>query len=296
MKKYTIVGIGELLFDVFPDRKALGGAPTNFAYHCQQLGHEAYSISAIGRDSLGAEIKEQLHSRGLKTILQENEHPTGTVLVTLSEGGVPSYEISEGVAWDHIEYTEELEALARRTDAVCFGSLAQRSPESASTIQRFLEAMPAGSLRIFDINIRLHYYTYEVIHASLEHADLLKLNDEEVPILGQLLGIEGSMEEVCRAILERYDLDAVILTRGADGCNIYHPKGSVYHPSARVKIADTVGAGDSFTAGFVSALLAGRCLLEAVALATRVAAFVCSHHGAMPTLPEEYKEYLEERD
>ena len=157
MKKYTIVGIGELLFDVFPDRKALGGAPTNFAYHCQQLGHEAYSISAIGRDNLGAEIKDQLHTRGLQTILQENEHPTGTVLVTLSEGGVPSYEISEGVAWDYIEYTDELEALARRTDAVCFGSLAQRSPRSASTIQRFLEAMPTGSLRICDINIRLHY-------------------------------------------------------------------------------------------------------------------------------------------
>ena len=191
MKKYTIVGIGELLFDVFPDRKALGGAPTNFAFHCQQLGHEAISVSAIGHDALGEEIKAELQARQLPAILQETDYPTGTVQVTLSATGSPTYEISEDVAWDHIAFTDELRALAQRTDAVCFGSLAQRSPQSASTIQRFLEAMPTGSLRIFDINIRLHYYTYEIIHASLEHADLLKLNDEEVPILGQLLGLEG---------------------------------------------------------------------------------------------------------
>ena len=149
--------------------------------------------------------------------------------------------------------------------------------------------MPEGSLRIFDINLRLQYYTRETIHTSLEHADILKLNDEEVPIVARLLGLEGDMETVCRQVLTDYSLRAVILTRGADGCSIYHEKGSVFHPSACIKVADTVGAGDSFTAGFVSALLAGRSHLEAVALATRVAAFVCSHHGAMPTLPSEYR-------
>ena len=289
MKKYTIVGIGELLFDVFPDRKALGGAPTNFAYHCQQLGHEAISVSAIGRDALGEEIKAELQARQLPAILQETDYPTGTVQVTLSATGSPTYEISEGVAWDHIAFTDELRALAQRTDAVCFGSLAQRHEASRTAILTFLKAMPEGSLRIFDINLRLQYYTRETIHTSLEHADILKLNDEEVPIVARLLGLEGDMEAVCRQVLTDYSLRAVILTRGADGCLIYHEKGSVFHPSACIKVADTVGAGDSFTAGFVSALLAGRSHLEAVALATRVAAFVCSHHGAMPTLPSEYR-------
>ena len=289
MKKHTIVGIGELLFDVFPDRKALGGAPTNFAYHCQQLGHQAISVSAIGRDTLGEEIKAELQARQLPAILQETDYPTGTVQVTLSATGSPTYEISEGVAWDHIAFTDELRALAQRTDAVCFGSLAQRHEISRTAILSFLKAMPEGSLRIFDINLRLQYYTRETIHTSLEHADILKLNDEEVPIVARLLGLEGDMEAVCRQVLTDYGLRAVILTRGADGCSIYHEKGRVFHPSACIEVADTVGAGDSFTAGFVSALLAGRSHLEAVALATRVAAFVCSHHGAMPTLPSEYR-------
>ena len=179
--------------------------------------------------------------------------------------------------------------MAQRTDAVCFGSLAQRHEASRTAILSFLKAMPEGSLRIFDINLRLQYYTRETIHTSLEHADILKLNDEEVPIIARLLGLEGDMEAVCRQVLSDYGLRAVILTRGADGCSIYHEKGSVFHPSACIEVADTVGAGDSFTAGFVSALLAGRSHLEAVALATRVAAFVCCHHGAMPTLPSEYR-------
>ena len=289
MKKYTIVGIGELLFDVFPDRKALGGAPTNFAFHCQQLGHEAISVSAIGHDALGEEIKAELQARQLPAILQETDYPTGTVQVTLSATGSPTYEISEGVAWDHIAFTDELRALAQRTDAVCFGSLAQRHEASRTAILSFLKAMPEGSLRIFDINLRLQYYTRETIHTSLEHADILKLNDEEVPIVARLLGLEGYMEAVCSQVLTDYGLRAVILTRGANGCSIYHEKGSVIHPSACIEVADTVGAGDSFTAGFISALLAGRSHLEAVALATRVAAFVCSHHGAMPTLPSEYR-------
>ena len=289
MKKYTIVGIGELLFDVFPDRKALGGAPTNFAYHCQHLGHEAISVSAIGHDALGKEIKAELQARQLPAILQETDYPTGTVQVTLSATGSPTYEISEGVAWDHIAFTDELQALAQRTDAVCFGSLAQRHEASRTTILSFLKAMPEGSLRIFDINLRLQYYTRETIHTSLDHADILKLNDEEVPIVARLLGLEGDMEAVCRQVLTDYSLRAVILTRGAAGCSTYHEKGSVFHPSACIEVADTVGAGDSFTAGFISALLAGRSHLEAVALATRLAAFVCSHHGAMPTLPSEYR-------
>ena len=179
MKK-TIVGIGEILWDIFPDRKALGGAPANFAYHCMQLGHEAYAISAIGKDPLGEEVKRELANKGLQHILQEVSYPTGKVLVTLAETGSGSYDIQENVAWDHISFTQELEQLAHRTDAVCFGSLAQRSEETASTIHSFLAAMPAESIKVFDINLRLNYYTETLIRDSLEHATMLKLNDEEV--------------------------------------------------------------------------------------------------------------------
>lgn len=300
MKK-TIVGIGEILWDIFPDRKALGGAPANFAYHCMQLGHEAYAISAIGKDPLGEEVnplgeevKRELASKGLQHILQEVSYPTGKVLVTLAETGNGSYDIQENVAWDHISFTQELEQLAHRTDAVCFGSLAQRSEETASTIHSFLAAMPAESIKVFDINLRLNYYTERLIRDSLEHATMLKLNDEEVSTVAQLLKLEGSIEAVCRQILEHFTLDSVILTRGAYGCNIYTAKGSDYHPSREVTVIDTVGAGDSFTAAYVSALLAGRQRPDAIRFATDVASFVCTQRGAMPALPEEYRRWLSE--
>jgi pfkB domain protein len=293
MKK-TIVGIGEILWDIFPDRKALGGAPANFAYHCMQLGHEAYAISAIGKDPLGEEVKRELANKGLQHILQEVSYPTGKVLVTLAETGSGSYDIQEDVAWDHISFTQELEQLAHRTDAVCFGSLAQRSEETASTIHSFLAAMSAESIKVFDINLRLNYYTEALIRDSLEHATMLKLNDEEVSTVAQLLKFEGSIEAVCRQILEHFTLDSVILTRGAYGCNIYTAKGSDYHPSREVTVIDTVGAGDSFTAAYVSALLAGRQRPDAIRFATDVASFVCTQRGAMPALPEEYRRWLSE--
>ena len=293
MKK-TIVGIGEILWDIFPDRKALGGAPANFAYHCMQLGHEAYAISAIGKDPLGAEVKKELANKGLQHNLQEVSYPTGKVLVTLAETGSGSYDIQENVAWDHISFTQELEQLAHRTDAVCFGSLAQRSEETASTIHRFLAAMPAESIKIFDINLRLNYYSEALIRSSLEHATMLKLNDEEVSTVALLLKLDGSIEAVCQQVLELFALDSVILTRGAYGCNIYTAGGSNYHPSKEVSVIDTVGAGDSFTAAYVSALLAGRSRPDAIRFSTQVAAFVCTQRGAMPALPPEYRMWLEE--
>lgn len=292
MTPRTIVGLGEILWDIFPSHKALGGAPTNFAFHCQQLGHEAYSVSAIGRDDLGAEIEALLETLPLKTLLQHSDAPTGTVSVVLNEAGSPSYTINEGVAWDNIRFTPELEALALRTDAACFGSLAQRSEVSRQTIRRFLQAMPEGSMKVFDINLRLSYYNEEIIRSSLELATVLKLNDEEVPLVGKLLGLEGSMEEVARRLVADYSLEALILTRGGDGCHVYLPQGSVFYPSARIQIADTVGAGDSFTAGFISARLSGKSVLESMALATRVAAHVCTHPGAMPEHPEHFRQGL----
>lgn len=292
MKK-TIVGIGEILWDIFPDRKALGGAPANFAYHCKNLGHEAYAVSAIGRDTLGQEIKQELEYKGLPSILQEVDYPTGRVLVTLGATGSGNYEIQEQVAWDHIAFTRELEELAKRTNAVCFGSLAQRSEETANTIHRFLEVMPQGSIKIFDINLRLSYYSEALIRDSLQHATILKLNDEEVSTISQVLHLEGSIEAICHQVLEQFNLDSVILTRGAYGCNIYSSQGSTYHPSREITVVDTVGAGDSFTAGYISALLAGRERPDAIRFATELAAYVCTQRGAMPTIPEAYQKWLD---
>lgn len=281
----TIIGIGESLWDIFPDRKAVGGAPANFAYHCRQLGHEAYAVSALGQDALGDELAQELASRGLDGYLQRLDKPTGQVLVSL-QNGLPSYVIKEGVAWDFIAFTPELEVLAKRTDAVCFGSLAQRNERSAETILRFLEAMPEGSIKVFDINLRLHYYSAELVERSLIHATLLKLNDEELPLVAQLLGIEGTEQEICHELLTRYALEGLLLTRGALGVNVYHSSGSAFHPSIPVEVVDTVGAGDSFTACYISALLEGRSRAEAIALASRLAGYVCSCRGAMPPLPE----------
>lgn len=283
---HTIVGIGESLWDIFPDRKAIGGAPANFAYHCRSLGQEAYAVTALGRDALGDELAAELDARGLGRYVQRVDYPTGRVLVQLREG-LPSYEIKEDVAWDHIAYTEELAELARRCDAVCFGSLAQRSPISAATIQRFIQEMPAGSIKVFDINLRLHYYSREIVEQSLAQATILKLNDEELPVVAQLLNIHGTEQEICHTLLERYALDSLLLTRGALGVNVYYVTGSCYHPALPIEVVDTVGAGDSFAAAYLCATLMGRSRAEAVHNASHLAAYVCSCRGAMPQLPEE---------
>lgn len=281
----TIVGIGEILWDIFPGRKALGGAPTNFAYHCRQLGHRSYAVSAIGTDPLGEEMRTLLDGLDLEVKLQTNAFPTGTVQIMLDESGVPTYTITEQVAWDHLTWSPELEQLAQRTDAACFGSLAQRSAESADTIHHFLQSMPQGSMRVFDINLRLHYYTEEVLRQSLELATVLKLNDEELPVLASLFALPAEDAAACQQLREDFALDMVILTRGGSGAHIYHSGGSVFYPSARISVVDTVGAGDSFTAAFVSAQLAGLGLVESVARATELAAHVCQSAGAMPEVP-----------
>ena len=250
-------------------------------------------MSAIGHDALGQEIKQELEYKGLPSILQEVDYPTGRVLVTLGATGSGNYEIQEQVAWDHIAFTRELEELAKRTNAVCFGSLAQRSEETANTIHSFLAAMPEESIKIFDINLRLSYYSEALIRDSLQHATILKLNDEEVSTISQVLHLEGSIEAICHQVLEQFNLDSVILTRGAYGCNIYSSQGSTYHPSREISVVDTVGAGDSFTAGYISALLAGRERPDAIRFATELAAYVCTQRGAMPTIPEAYQKWLD---
>lgn len=285
MKK--IVGIGEILWDVFPQGKVLGGAPANFAYHVSQFGLEGVAVSAIGNDSLGREITANLQEKALQTAIQVVEQPTGTVQVTLDEKGIPQYEICENVAWDNIPFTAELEALAAETQTVCFGSLAQRNEVSHKTILRFLDALPADALKVFDINLRQHFYNKTLIEESLKRCNILKINDDEVKIVAELFQWAYLSElEVCLRLKSDFDLHMVVLTKGTEGSHVFSNDKTTFKPTPIVEVADTVGAGDSFTATFVAAILKGKDLEVAHELAVQVSAFVCTQKGAMPKLPE----------
>lgn len=287
MKPY-IVGLGEVLWDVLPEGKQLGGAPANFAYHVSQFGHDALAISAVGNDALGDETLEALNARHLQHLMPRVDYPTGTVQVTLDDDGIPTYVIREGVAWDNIPFTAELEDVAQNTRAVCFGSLAQRSPVSRATIQAFLNAMPKDSLKIFDINLRQNFYNKEIIREALTACNILKINDEELVLIGRLFEHPGlDIENKCWLLLGKYNLDMLVLTCGVNGSYVFTPGSVSFQETPTVEVADTVGAGDSFTGTFVSGLLAGKSIEETHRLAVDVSAYVCTCKGAMPKLPQE---------
>lgn len=277
-----IIGLGEILWDMLPTGKQLGGAPANFAYHVCRLGGNGWAVSAISDDELGREIKNTLSTKKLNTILEEVNEPTGTVQVTLNAAGVPTYDITEGVAWDHIPFTERIGNLAKETSAVCFGTLAQRSPESRATIHKFIESMPAGSLKVYDINLRQKYYDEKIISDSLRLADILKINDEELEIVSRMLCLSGTSEERCRAISREFNLKFVILTMGGDGSKVILEDKVHLSTPGKINIVDTVGAGDSFTAAFMLAYLRGESIENAHTLATEVSSYVCTKAGAMP--------------
>lgn len=277
-----IIGLGEILWDLLPTGKQLGGAPANFAYHVCRLGGNGWAVSAISDDELGREIKNTLSTKKLNTILEEVNEPTGTVQVTLNAAGVPTYDITEGVAWDHIPFTERIGNLAKETSAVCFGTLAQRSPESRATIHKFIESMPAGSLKVYDINLRQKYYDEKIISDSLRLADILKINDEELEIVSRMLCLSGTSEERCRAISREFNLKFVILTMGGDGSKVILEDRVHLSTPGKINIVDTVGAGDSFTAAFMLAYLRGESIENAHTLATEVSSYVCTKAGAMP--------------
>jgi fructokinase len=281
MKKKVIVGIGEILWDMLPTGKALGGAPANFAYHAGRLGEEGWAVSAIGDDPLGHEILDIVEGKKLNNLIALTDKPTGTVQVTLDDKGVPSYNIMEDVAWDNIPFTPEMESLARRADAVCFGSLVQRMG-SRDSVMKFLRATSPEALRVFDINLRQHYYSSEVIDASLKLSNILKINDEEIRIVADMFGLGADDTVACRSLAERYGLKLVILTKGAKGSEVITATESIPQEVGKVDVVDTVGAGDSFTAAFVVAYLRGASLGEAQRLANKRAAYVCSRKGAMP--------------
>ena len=283
-----IIGLGEVLYDVLPQGAKLGGAPANFAYHASQFGYEAVAVSAVGNDALGDQALETFDKNGLKYIIPRVPYPTGTVNVTLDAEGVPTYTFTPDVAWDHIPFTPEMEEAAKSAGAVCFGSLAQRSKESRETIMKFVEATPKDCLKIFDINLRGNFYDKDTIQHGLRHCDVLKINDEDLIIVGRLFGYPGlDIEEKCRLIMKRYNLKMVVLTCGTNGSYVFAPNNfKSFMPTPKVEVADTVGAGDSFTGSFTAAILSGKSIEEAHALAVQVSACVCTQKGAMPKLPE----------
>ena len=272
--------MGEALWDVLPEGKKLGGAPANFAYHVSQFGLESRVVSAVGQDKLGAEILENFRQKQLYGLIETVPYPTGTVQVELDAEGVPCYDIKEGVAWDNIPYTQALEGLASQTRAVCFGSLAQRSIVSRQTIHRFLDAMPddADTLRIFDINLRQGFYTKEILCDSFRRCNILKINDEELVTVSRMFGYPGiDLQDKCWILLAKYNLKMLILTCGVNGSYVFTPGHVSFVETPKVQVADTVGAGDSFTAAFVAATLKGLPVAEAHRLAVDTSAYVCTH-------------------
>ncbi len=287
MKQY-IVGLGEALWDVLPEGAKLGGAPANFAYHVGQFGHNAFAVSALGKDELGEKTLQEFDSKELKYIMPRVPFPTGTVDVTLDTNGVPSYNIKTGVAWDNIPFTPEIEEAARNCKAVCFGTLAQRNEASHQTIQRFLDATPKDCLKIYDINLRQNFYSKELIIENLKKANMLKINEEELVILSEMFGYpELDVENQCWLLLGKYDLDMLVLTCGTNGSYVFVPGQMSFQMTPKVKVADSVGAGDSFTGAFTAAILAGQPIEKAHKLAVEVSAYVCTQNGAMPKLPAE---------
>ena len=280
--KQLIVGLGEILWDCLPEGKKLGGAPANFAFHARLLGADSVAISAVGKDALVGEILREFDEKGLKYLLPRVEQETGTVQVTLDSEGIPSYEIKTGVAWDNIPFLPEIEQLAEKCDCVCFGSLAQRSDVSRNTIKEFLNHTQSKCLRIFDINLRQQFYTKALIHDNLLACNVLKINDEELDIVAEMYGYSDlSVEDKCLRLLEEYQLKMLVLTCGVNGSYVFAPGQKSFMETPKVEVADTVGAGDSFTGAFAASLLAGKTIQEAHQLAVKVSAFICTQKGAM---------------
>ena len=289
MNKHYVVGLGEALWDMLPDGKKLGGAPANFAYHAGQFGLDTLAVSALGEDALAEETIEALKKNSLQYLMPRVPYPTGTVLVTLSGNGIPSYEIKENVAWDNIPFTAEIEEVARNCRAVCFGSLAQRNVVSRDTIQQFLDATPKECIKICDINLRQQFFSKEILEGSFKRCNILKINDEELVVVSHMFGYQDLDDaKVCEQIVRDYDLQMLVLTCGTNGSHVFTADGRhSFQPTPKVTVADTVGAGDSFTGSFCAAILNGKPVEEAHRIAVEVSAYVCTQNGAMPKYPAE---------
>ena len=287
--KNLIIGLGEALWDMLPEGKKLGGAPANFAYHAGQFGLNTMAVSALGEDSLAEETIAALEQNGLKYLMPRVPYATGTVLVTLTGNGIPTYEIKENVAWDNIPFTAELEEIAKNCRAVCFGSLAQRNVVSRKTIQQFLDATPQDCLKICDINLRQQFFSKEILEQSFRRCNILKINDEELVVVARMFGYQDLDDaKVCEQIVKDYQLEMLVLTCGTNGSHVFTADGKhSFQDTPKVTVADTVGAGDSFTGSFCAAILNGKPVEEAHRIAVEVSAYVCTQNGAMPKYPAE---------
>lgn len=280
-----IVGLGEVLWDVFPDAKHFGGAPANFAVHSAALGGRANIVSAIGADALGEEALGIMKERNMDIRhVQQNQHPTGTVTINLDADGKADYAFAPEVAWDHLKWSESIAALAEAADVVCFGTLAQRGEESEAFIQQFVDRTRSDCLRIFDVNLRQQFFSQKQIRRSLELANVLKLSDEELDTVADD-DTGRSPAEKLRSVRERYDLDLVAMTRGDQGAILIGKAGESDFPGIPANLIDTVGAGDAFTAVLALGILQAEPLDRINRSACEVAAYVCSQAGATPALP-----------
>ena len=285
-KQPIVVGIGELLWDVFPEVKKAGGAPINFVYHATQLGAKGYAVSAVGNDDLGREILSRLKQSGINGIIEHVDYPTGKVLVTL-QNGIPEYEIVQNAAWDHLPCSAKAVQILQQADAVCFGTLALRNSDSREHILQMLSCVPDTAVKLYDINLRQHYYSPELIETLLKRANVF--NIDEMAVIRPLFNLNGTDEEVCRALMRRYNLKYVIFTAGEKFSTVYASDETSYFETPAVKVADTVGAGDSFSAAFVYSLLTGKSLQQAHQTAIKVSAFVCTREGAWPKYEADIK-------
>jgi fructokinase len=288
MKDQLVIGIGEVLWDIFPEKKLqiMGGAPANFVFHTAQMGLQSLLISAVGKDNLGLVLRKELEQHQIKHHLQTTDYETGSVLVSLDLNGIPSYEIKEPVAWDFIDINENLIAVAKQAAAICFGSLAQRHEHSHKTILKIVNSTPSNALRILDINLRQHYYTKSIIESSMKACNVLKLNEDELVQLPLILNWKVDQETNTIANINKYfpNIHTLILTKGAAGSSIYNQDGICLSSlgTPNTTIVDTVGAGDAFTAAFVACILKGHSIAAAHQKAVELAAFVCSQAGAIP--------------
>jgi fructokinase len=290
-ERFTVVGLGEVLWDMLPDGAQFGGAPANFACHAAMLGAEAFVVSRVGDDELGERAIAALRRDGVETryVGRSREYPTGTVQVELDETGSPRFAIAEAVAWDRIAWSDDLEGLARRADAVCFGTLAQRGEMSRRTIRRLLASTGPDCLRILDVNLRPPFDDRRVVLDSLLLADALKLNEEELPVVASLCGLSGTGPEALEELRDRYGLRLVALTRGARGARLVGRDRTADCAGEPVGVKDTVGAGDAFTAAMALGWLRGHDLDAVCRHACRVAEFVCTQAGATPPLPKDLR-------
>lgn len=284
---FTVIGIGEVVWDLLPTGPQLGGAPGNFACHARSLGADALVVTRVGNDGLGRAVLQRFKAMNVPeaTVQVDDELPTGTVTVRLSGQGLPQFTVHENVAWDRIVVTKPALDAVRQADAVCFGSIAQRTPASRAAIQQLVAAAPEEALRLFDINLRQNFYSREVVEQSLCLANMLKLNDAELSVLREMFSLQGDVRRQMEALGNTFGLKTVVLTCGPGGSLIYQEGRWSEQPSQPIAVVDTVGAGDSFAATLTVGLLNRWDLSEVHALTAEVARYVCSQAGATPPLP-----------